>query len=71
MEKYNQYAKAVGVIEMEEGYSAEGEVGRKSAIKVLSSNAVYILGMFALIVGSIWTFLKIKRRKSIVKMHEI
>ena len=36
---YDKYAKSVGVIEMEEGYSAEGEVGRKSMIKILSNNA--------------------------------
>jgi len=63
MEAYNQYAKAVGVIEMEAGYSAEGEVGRKSAAKVLSSNAVYILGILVLIVGSIWFWIN-KRNSS-------
>ncbi len=54
MQAYSQYTKAVGVIEMQEGYSAEGEVGRKSVIKVLNSNAVYILGVLVLIVGLIW-----------------
>ncbi len=51
MSAYDKYAKSVGVIEMEEGYSAEGEVGRKSAIKILSNNAVYILGFFVFIIA--------------------
>ncbi len=55
---YDEYAKSVGVIEMEEGYSAEGEVGRKSAIKVLSDNAIYILGVFVFIIAIIWFWRK-------------
>ncbi len=51
---YDEYAKSVGVIEMEEGYSAEGEVGRKSMIKILSNNAVYILGLFVFIIALFW-----------------
>lgn len=51
MKAYDEYAKSVGVIEKEEGYSAEGEVGRKSAIKILSNNAVYILGFFVFIIA--------------------
>jgi len=61
MKAYNEYAKSVGVIEMEEGYSAEGEVGRKSAMKILSNNVVYIFGLFALVIGLFWFW--IKRRK--------
>ncbi len=51
---YDKYAKSVGVIEMEEGYSAEGEVGRKSILKILSNNTVYILGIPILIIGLFW-----------------
>ena len=60
MDAYNKYAKSVGVIEMEKGYSAEGEVGRKSMIKILSNNALYILGLLALIIGLFWFW---KKRK--------
>ncbi len=51
MEAYDEYAKSVGVIEMEEGYSAEGEVGKKSAMKILQNNAIYILGLPVLIIA--------------------
>ena len=61
MSAYDKYAKSVGVIEMEEGYSAEGEVGRKSALKVLSNNAFYILGLLAFIIGVFW-FWRRKRK---------
>ncbi len=61
MNAYDKYAKSVGVIEMEEGYSAEGEVGRKSAIKILKNNAIYILGIPILIIGLFWFWRK--RRK--------
>lgn len=61
MTAYEAYAKSVGVIEMEEGYSAEGEVGRKSAMKILSNNAPYLLGVLAVIVG-LFLFWR-KRRK--------
>lgn len=33
MSAYDKYAKAVGVIKMEEGSSAEGEVGKNSVKK--------------------------------------
>ena len=49
------------LIEMEEGYSAEGEVGRKSMLKILSNNAIYILGLAVLIIG-LFGFWR-KRRK--------
>jgi hypothetical protein len=42
---YNEYAKAVGVIEMEEGYAAEYEVGRKSVKAVLRDYAPYLIVM--------------------------
>lgn len=58
MNAYNDYAKSVGVIEMEEGYSAEGEVGRKSALKILSNNAIYLLGIPVFIIGLFWFWRK-------------
>ncbi len=61
MSAYNEYAKSVGVIQMEEGYSAEGEVGRKSVLKVLKNNVIYIVGLPVFIIGLFW-FWK-KRRK--------
>jgi len=64
MEAYNEYAKSVGVIEMEEGYSAEGEVGRKSVLKMLSSNAVYILGSLAFVMCLFWYW---RRRRKVRK----
>jgi len=61
VEAYNKYAKSVGVIEMEEGYSAEREVGKKSMLKILSNNAVYILGIPVFFIGLFWFW---KKRKS-------
>ena len=60
MKAYEEYAKAVGVIEMEEGYSAEGEVGKKSAIKIIQSNAIYIVGLLVLVIGLFWLWRKRK-----------
>jgi len=64
MSAYDKYAKSVGVIEMEEGYSAEGEVGRKSALKILSNNALYILGFLAFIIGVFWFWRKKRKVNS-------
>jgi len=64
MEAYNEYAKSVGVIEMEEGYSAEGEVGRKSVMKVLKNNALNILGLLLLIIGSLWFWKRSRKANS-------
>jgi len=58
---YDDYAKSVGAIEMEEGYSAESTVAKKSVLKIAKNNAVYIIGLLVLIVGSI-VFL-VRRRK--------
>lgn len=52
-EAYDAYAKAVGAIEMEEGYSAESVVAKKSAVTILKNNAIYIVGVLLLIVGAI------------------
>ncbi len=65
MNAYNKYAKSVGVIEMEEGYSAEGEVGRKSAMKILSNNAVYILGLPIFIIALFLFWRKRRRAKKL------
>lgn len=59
---YDAFAKSVGVIEMEEGYSAQSVVAKKSLIVVLKNNAIYILGLLALIVGLI--VFAIRRRKA-------
>ena len=64
MRAYTEYAKSVGVIEMEKGYSAEGEVGRKSMLKILSNNAIYILGIPVLIIGLFWLWKKRRKTKS-------
>ncbi len=40
-----EYAKAVGVIEMEKGYAVEYEVGRKSVKAVLRDYAPYLIGI--------------------------
>ncbi len=53
MDEYKEYAKSVGVIEMKKGYSAEKEVGKKSMIKVLKNNAIYIAGFITLLIGLI------------------
>lgn len=52
-EAYDAYAKTVGAIEMEEGYSAESVVAKKSAVTILKNNAIYIVGVLLLIVGAI------------------
>lgn len=62
MAAYNVYAKAVGAIEMKEGYSAEAVVEKKSAIKILKNNAVYIVGLLLLIIGLL--VLVIRNRKA-------
>jgi arylsulfatase/uncharacterized sulfatase len=57
---YEAYAKSVGVLEMPEGYSASGEVAKKSYMKILMNLVPYLLmvviGIFALV---LW----LKRRK--------
>jgi arylsulfatase/uncharacterized sulfatase len=57
---YEDYARTVGVIEMPEGYSASGEVAKKSMIKMVMDWLPYILTFFAVIIGlTVW----MKRRK--------
>jgi len=62
MTAYDAFAKSVGVLEMEEGYSAESVVAKKSAIKILKDNAIYIIGLLAVIIGLI--VYVIRRRKA-------
>ncbi len=52
---YDTCAKSVGVIEMEEGYAAESVVEKKSALKILKNNAIYILTFLLLIIGLLVT----------------
>ncbi len=46
---YQDYAEAVGVIQMPEGYSAVGEVGKKSIVAVLKSVFPYLEGVIIFI----------------------
>ncbi|MEM7183151.1 MAG: sulfatase-like hydrolase/transferase [Spirochaetota bacterium] len=62
---YTTYAKAVGVIAMEEGYSAEKEVGKKSVKKVLLNLSMYPLGFFVFVIAMIGYW---KKRKSIASV---
>lgn len=65
---YYKYAKAVGVVEMEEGYSAEREVAIKSVKKLFYKNIYWILGLSILLIGLIiWLFYRIFRRRSTPK----
>ena len=63
MDQYTEYAKSVGVIEMEEGYSAEGEVGKKSVLKILQNNAIYLIGFLLLFFTLIWFGIKNRKRR--------
>ena len=53
---YNAYAQKVGVIEMPEGYSAEGEVSRKSVMYIFTHYAPFVLIPLVLLVllGVLW-----------------
>lgn len=42
---YQDYASAVGVIQMPEGYSAVGEVGKKSVVAILKSALPFLLAI--------------------------
>lgn len=66
--EYNEYAKAVGVIEMEEGYAAEYEVGRKSVKAVLRDYAPYLIGMLICVIGFIWWIIRRWRLKRLIKV---
>lgn len=58
---YDAFAKSVGVLEMEEGYAAEYVVAKKSVLVILKNNAIYILGLLAVIIVGI--VLAIRRKK--------
>jgi len=57
---YDGYAKAVGAIEMEEGYSAESVVAKKSIVTILKNNAMYLVLGLLVIVGA---FVLVFRKK--------
>jgi arylsulfatase/uncharacterized sulfatase len=58
---YETYAKNVGVLEMPEGYSAQGTVAKKSYTQMLKSWAPYLIGVVVAVIGFIvWR----RRRKS-------
>ena len=61
LSEFQDYAKTVGVIQMPEGYSAEGEVGKKSIVGLLKPKLPYLL----MIIIGIPTFIiwLIRRRK--------
>lgn len=50
---YDAYAESVGVLEMEEGYSAESIVAKKSALVILKNNAIYLVGLLLVLIGVI------------------
>lgn len=57
---YETYAKNVGVLEMPEGYSAQGTVAKKSFTQMLMKALPYLL---ALVVGIFALVIWVKRRK--------
>ncbi|MGB0983462.1 MAG: arylsulfatase, partial [Saprospiraceae bacterium] len=62
---YDEYAKAVGVIEMEEGYAAAYEVGRKSVKAVLRDYAPYLIGMLVFVIGLTWWIVRWRRLRKV------
>ncbi len=63
LEAYDEYAKAVGVIEMEEGYAAEYEVGRKSVKAILREFVLYFIGILMFGIGLFWWIIRLRRLK--------
>jgi arylsulfatase/uncharacterized sulfatase len=59
---YEIYEADVGVIKMPEGYSAEGEVERKSIVTILK-NILPALLVIALVIAGIYIWWKIRRRR--------
>lgn len=57
---YEVYAKNVGVLDMPEGYSAQGTVAKKSYIKILTDALPYILAVVVSILAIVFWM---KRRK--------
>jgi arylsulfatase/uncharacterized sulfatase len=63
LSEYQTYEKEVGVIKMPKGYSAQGEVGKKSIVTLLKSAAPYLLLFLLVIFGFIYWR---KHKKSII-----
>ncbi|NJO00620.1 MAG: protein BatD [Bacteroidia bacterium] len=62
--EYQKFAKEVGVIEMPKGYSASGEVTKKSMWVLFWKFSPYLLALLLVIVGlivGIWIW---RRKKS-------
>lgn len=60
--EYQAYEATVGVIKMPDGYSAQGEVGKKS-VKALVKSAIPFLFLLLILIGiAYWR--KVKKRKS-------
>jgi len=58
---YQDYATMVGVIQMPEGYSAEGMVAKKSMLGILKSRLPYLIALLVGIVG-LYIFWRRRRR---------
>jgi hypothetical protein len=56
---YEDYARNVGVLDMPEGYSAQGTVAKKSYTKMLISWAPYLIALIVAVLGLV---LWMKRR---------
>ncbi len=64
MAAYDTYAQDVGVIEMPEGYSAEGEVTRKSVVYILQHYGPFVLiPVVLLLLGVLWRRRQAKERQ--------
>jgi arylsulfatase/uncharacterized sulfatase len=63
LHEYERYAKSMGVINMPDGYSAEKEVGRKSAIAMFKAFSPYISTSILLIFALLYW---LRSRKSII-----
>jgi len=62
---YESYAKEVGVLDMPEGYSAQGTVAKKSYWKIFMNLLPYILVIVVGIIGFIiWRIRKRKKKKN-------
>ena len=61
LSEYQAYEATVGVLKMPKGYSAEGEVGKKSVVALLKSAVPYFLTLLLLVIAFIF-WRKIKRQ---------
>lgn len=62
--EYDAYEAAVGVIKMPKGYSAEGEVGKKSVVALLKSIGPYLLALLLFIIGFLYWYQRKKRDRA-------